>query len=148
MTKNNTFDIPVLKVEVCNDVLLNSRDAKQEIAPETKYDVSEFLKKNINSELLLSKTELKFKTVIETQSDINIDALRNAYENKAMCKIYSIAQLVSQSIPKLGNYVNDSLEYHDKIYNFRPIFRMYLTHFVCKVSPNGEQIWKLEFSQT
>ena len=85
----------------------------------------------------------KFKSVIETGGDLDIEVLLES----TMFKIYSIVRFQSDSDPIPGKFVEDSLENNDKGKSYRPIFDMRLTNFNCKTTTDGGQLWKLEFEE-
>lgn len=131
--------IPVLKIEADGGILLVSRNAKQEVCPISKMGFV----KNINSDVIKIDHKPKFKSVIETGGDLDIEVLRES----TMFKIYSIVRFQSDSDPIPGKFVEDSLENNDKGKSYRPIFDMRLTNFNCKTTTDGEQLWKLEFEE-
>lgn len=143
MAGANVFKIPVLKITVGNEILLISRDAKQEIYPASK----ETLTRNINAELVKTRSNIKLKTVIETKDNVDINALNLSMEKKEICKVYSMVRFLSNISSPLGNYVEDSLEQEANIITYRPILDMVLTNFTCKATSDGEQVWKLELEE-
>lgn len=143
MAGANVFKIPVLKIQVGDKILLNSRNAKQEIYPVSK----EILRRNINSELVKTASLMKLKTIIETNGDINIDALKTSVEDKETCKIYSMVRFCSNVSPIPESYVEDSLEKEGDTVTYRPILDVILTNFTCKATNDGEHAWKLEFEE-
>ncbi len=131
---------PVLKIESENQPLLISREAKQEILPVSKN----IIVKNINSEIIEVGHTTKFKTIIETKNDVNIEAL----ERSKKFKIYSIIRFMQSRdkvLPK--NLIEDSVETNDKFVTYRPIFDAILTNFSCKADTDNNQVWKLEFEE-
>ena len=131
---------PVLKIESENQPLLISREAKQEILPVSKN----IIVKNINSEIIEVDHTTKFKTIIETKNDVNIEAL----ERSKKFKIYSIIRFMQSRdkvLPK--NLIEDSVETNDKFVTYRPIFDAILTNFSCKADTDNNQVWKLEFEE-
>lgn len=143
MAGANVFKIPVLKITAGNEILLISRDAKQEIYPASK----ETLTRNINAELVKIRSNIKLKTVIETKDNVDINALKLSMEKKEICKVYSMVRFLSNISSPLGNYVEDSLEQEANIITYRPILDMVLTNFTCKATSDGEQVWKLELEE-
>jgi len=99
--------------------------------------------KNINSDVIKIDQKPKFKSIIETEDDLDIDVLRES----TMFKIYSIVRFQSSSVPHPGKFVEDSVESHDKVKSYRPILDMRLTNFNCKTTTEGGQLWKLEFEE-
>lgn len=143
MAGANVFKIPVLKIMVGDKILLNSRNAKQEICPVSK----EVLTRNINSELVKSDLKMKLKAMIETKDDVDVGALKLSMELKEICKVYSMVRFCSSASPAQGAYVEDSLEQSDGTATYRPILDMILTNFNCKTTSDGEQVWKLELEE-
>ena len=139
----NVFKVPVLKITAGSEILLNSRNAKQEIFPISK----ELVKRDINSKLIKNITSIKLRSIIETKDDINVDALKKSMEMKELCKIYSMVQFCTNYIPTLEQCVEDSIETEDNITTYRPILGMILTNFTCKATSDGEQVWKVEFEE-
>lgn len=133
-------NIPVLKIESDNGVLLVSRNAKQELLPIEKNTII----KNINSDIIKIDQKRRYKCVVETKDDVCIDGLLNS----SFFKIYSILRVLSKSDPPSGTFVEDSIEKLNDAVMFRPIFDMALVNFTCRADSNGDQIWRLEFEET
>lgn len=133
-------NIPVLKIESDNGVLLVSRNAKQELLPIEKNTII----KNINSDIIKIDQKRRYKCVVETKDDVCIDGLLNS----SFFKIYSILRVLSKTDPPSGTFVEDSVEKLNDAVMFRPIFDMILVNFTCRADSNGDQIWRLEFEET
>ena len=143
MAKENAYKVAVLKITAGNTVVVNSRNAKQEICPCIKNT----LMRNINGGLVRNNILHKLRSIIETKDDINIEALRQSVRQNEVCKVYSMVQFCSNEHPLEGTVVEDSLEIENGIASYRPILDMVVTGFSAKTTSDGDQVWKLELEE-
>ena len=143
MAKENAYKVAVLKITAGNTVLVNSRNAKQEICP----CIKNALMHNINGGLVRNNIFHKLRSIIETKDDINIEALRRSFSQREVCKVYSMVQFCANDRPPEGSFVADSLELDNGITTYRPILDMVVTGFSAKTTSDGDQVWKLELEE-
>ena len=143
MARENAYKVAVLKITAGNTVIVNSRNAKQEICPCNKNA----LVHNVNGALIKNNVTTKMRSIIEPKDDTNIEALRRSFNQNEVCKVCSIVQFCSNERPREGAYVEDSLEFENGTATFRPIMDMVVTGFSAKATSDGEQLWKLELEE-
>ena len=140
MARENAYKVAVLKITAGNTVIVNSRNAKQEICPCNKNA----LVHSVNGTLIKDNETTKLRSIIETKDDINIEALRRSFSQNEVCKVFSLVQFCSNERPLEGTFVADSLEIDNGITIYRPILDMVVTGFSAKATTDGDQVWKLE----
>ena len=143
MARENAYKVAVLKITAGNTVIVNSRNAKQEICPCSKNA----LLHNVNGVLIKDNKTTKLRSIIETKDDINIEALRHSFSQNEVCKVFSLVQFCANDRPPEGSFVADSLEVNNGITTYRPILDMVVTGFSAKAITDGDQVWKLELEE-
>ena len=143
MARENAYKVAVLKITAGNTVIVNSRNAKQEICPCNKNA----LMHNVNGTLIKDNETTKLRSIIGTKDDINIEALRHSFSQNEVCKVFSLLQFCSNERPPEGTFVEDSLEIDNGITIYRPILDMVVTGFSAKATTDGDQVWKLELEE-